>query len=84
MLHLSGRRASDGDQPSVMALLAEKRRVGEASSSKEVRKGEHKKAVPLLCHLKPQGRSLPNICMTAMKTDFVQKHDVHDDASELD
>jgi hypothetical protein len=35
----SGRQASGGNQSSVLALLAGKRRVGEASSSKEVRDG---------------------------------------------
>jgi hypothetical protein len=34
-----GRWASDGDQVSVLALSDEKRRVGEASSYKEVREG---------------------------------------------
>ncbi len=33
----SGRRASDGDQTSVSAILAGKRRIGEASSSREMR-----------------------------------------------
>jgi hypothetical protein len=47
----SGRWASDGDQSDVMALLARKWRVGEASSFKVEREGGQKKAVPLLCHL---------------------------------
>ncbi len=66
----SGRRASDGDQSSVLASLAGKRRVGEATSSKKVKEGGQKKAMSLLCCLKPQGRSLPVIWTTAMKTDF--------------
>jgi hypothetical protein len=39
----SGRQASDGDQSSVSAILSGKRRVGEASSSKEMRDGGQKK-----------------------------------------
>ncbi len=39
-----GRWASDGDQLSVLALLSGKRRVGEASSSKEMRDGGQKKS----------------------------------------
>jgi hypothetical protein len=35
----SGRWASDGDQTSVLAILSGKQRVGEASSSKEMRDG---------------------------------------------
>jgi hypothetical protein len=34
-----GRWASDGDKSSVLALLSGKQRVGEASSSKEMRDG---------------------------------------------
>ncbi len=66
----SERRAPVGDQLDVVSLLAGKRRVGEASSSKEVREGVQKKAMPLLCHLKSQERSLPIIRMTAMKMGF--------------
>jgi hypothetical protein len=46
----SGRQASDGDQLEVASLSARKRRVGEASSSNEVREGGQKRAVPFLCH----------------------------------
>ena len=66
----SGRRASDRDQSSVLAILSGKRRVGGASSSKEMRDGGQKKAVSFLCPLKPQGRSLLVIRMTAMTMDF--------------
>jgi hypothetical protein len=64
-----GRRASDGDQLSVLAILSGKRRVGEASSSREMRDGGQKKAVPFLCPSKPQGRSLL-VWTTAMMMDF--------------
>jgi hypothetical protein len=40
----SGRWASDGDQSSVSAILSGKRRVGEASSSREMRDGGQKKS----------------------------------------
>ncbi len=39
----SGTRASDGDQSSVLAILSGKQRVGEASSSREMRDGGQKK-----------------------------------------
>ncbi len=38
-----GRQASDGDQSSVLTILSGKRRVGEASSSREMRDGGQKK-----------------------------------------
>jgi hypothetical protein len=41
----SGRRASDGDQSSVLAMLSGKRRVGEASSSKDMRDRGQKKSL---------------------------------------
>jgi hypothetical protein len=66
---VSGRRASDRDQSSVSAILPGKRRVGEASSSREMRDGGQKKAVPFLCPSKPQQRSLL-VRMTAMMMDF--------------
>ncbi len=66
----SERRASDGDQLSVLAILSGKWRVGEASSSKEMRDGGQKKAVPFLCPSKSQGRSLLAIQMTEMTMDF--------------
>ncbi len=66
----SRRRASDGDQLSVLALSPGKRRVGEASYSKEVEDGGQKKAMPFLYPLKPQGRSLLVIRMTAIKMNF--------------
>ncbi len=44
----SGRWASDGDQSSVLAMLSGKVRVGEDSSSREIRDGGQKKAVPFL------------------------------------
>jgi hypothetical protein len=69
----SGRQASDEDRPNVAALLAGKRSVGEAASFKEMRDGGQKKAVPLLCPLKPQGKSLPVIWATAIKMDFCSK-----------
>ncbi len=66
----SGRQASDGDQLSVLAILSGKWRVGEASSSKEMRDGGQKKAVPFPCPSKPRGRSLLIIWMTVMMMDF--------------
>jgi hypothetical protein len=66
----SGRWASDGDQSSVSAILSGKWRVGEASSSKEMRDWGQKKAVPFLCPSEPQGRSLLVIRMTVMAMDF--------------
>jgi hypothetical protein len=65
----SGRQASDGDQSSVLAILSGKWKVGEASSSREMRDGHQKKAVPFLCPSEPQGRSLL-VRTTAMMTDF--------------
>jgi hypothetical protein len=65
----SGRQASDGDQLGVLAILSGKRRVGEASSFREMRDGAQKKAVPFLCPSKSQGRSLL-IRTTAMMMDF--------------
>jgi hypothetical protein len=65
----SGRWDSDGDQLSVLAILSGKWRVGEASSSREMRDGGQKKAVPFLCPSKPQGRSLL-AWTTAMMMDF--------------
>jgi hypothetical protein len=65
----SGRWASDGDQLSVLAISSGKLRVGEASSSREMRDGGQKKAVPFLCPLKPQRRSLL-VWKTAMMMDF--------------
>jgi hypothetical protein len=65
----SGKWPSDGDQSSVLAILSGKRRVGEASSSREIRDGGQNKAVPFLCPSKPQGRSLL-IRATAMMMDF--------------
>jgi hypothetical protein len=65
----SGRWASDGDQLSVLAISSGKRRVGEASSSREMRDGGQKKAVPFLCPSKPQERSLL-VRTTAMMMDF--------------
>jgi hypothetical protein len=65
-----GRWASDGDQTSVSAILSGKRRVGEASSSKEMRAGGQKKAVPFLCPSKQKGRNLLVIQMTVMTMDF--------------
>jgi hypothetical protein len=41
----SGRRASNGNQLSFLALLSGKRRVGEASSSKEMRDGGQKESL---------------------------------------
>ncbi len=57
------------DQLSVLAIFSEKRRVGEASSSREMRVGGQKKALPFLCPSKPQERSLL-VRTTAMMMDF--------------
>jgi hypothetical protein len=65
----SGRWAFDGDQLSVSAISSGKQRVGEASSSREMRDGEKKKAVPFKCPPKPQGRSLL-VRTTATMMDF--------------
>ncbi len=64
----SGRWASDGDQLSVLAILSGKQKVGEASSSRELRDGGQKK-MPFLSPSKPQGRSLL-VWTTAMTMGF--------------
>jgi hypothetical protein len=66
----SGRRASDGDQFSVLENLSGKRRVGESSFSKDMRDGGQTKAVSFLCPSNHKGRSLLVIRITATTMDF--------------
>jgi hypothetical protein len=80
----SGRWASDGNQLAVLAELAEKCKVGELLLPRRWGRGDRKEAVPLLCCLKPQGRSLPDIWTTVRKMDFHSETWCDDDASDLD